>query len=502
MNVILNYLLETNLSLAFFLLVYVVFLRTETNFRLKRMFLLFSILASAVFAMLHFNFSGNGIPALRDFVPPTWLPEVVVTANGTATQPTTTQTSTWLIVAYVYGIGVFVSLLVFFIRLVSLLRLISKSTFSRYGKYWIVESTENKSSFSFFRFIFIGQTNRLTTDEKQQIIDHECVHIQELHSIDILLLNLLGIFFWFNPVIILYKKILIQLHEFEADARAVENRDMNDYCSLLAKVALLSADFSLANHFSNSLTVKRIEMMRTIKSKIRGWKILVLLVLIPAFFVVISCQDQVMQDVQEVAKNSTMAIDIPEEVQLKIEELKTANPEREFIVLEVDQADSEKAEAAKTTLSQINPEEINSINVLKNKTDKYGNKRSFIIIEKRERTNLMLEQVTEEGDVFTVVEESATPVGGMEQLGSFIRENLRYPEESRKAGLEGKVFIQFVVNTDGSLSDFTPLKGVDPAMDAEALRVAKLFPNWNPGKQKGKAVRQRFVMPILFKLND
>jgi len=503
MNAFVNYLLEANLAIGLFLLLYVVLLRNETDFKIKRGFILFSALASVILPSLHFNLADHPLPSIGDFVPPTWLPEVVVTASGVSTDPEPTyDINAWTIITIIYGSGVLVSLALFFIRLVKLLRLIYNSTTFTMGNLSIVETHQNKSSFSFFKFVFIGQADKLTPQEKQQIIDHECVHVQQRHSFDILLLNLLSVFFWFNPLIQAYKKILVQLHEFEADARAVKNRDVNDYCSLLAKVALLSADFRLANHFSNSLTVKRIEMMRTIKSKIRGWKIATILLILPVFIFVVSCQDQVMNDAQEIAKNSSMAIDLPEEVQQKFDELKKANPDRKLVVIEVDQNDIEKAANMKEALAKINPENISAITVLKNMLDKNGNNRSFLIIEYNEMTEKISENSRQDGDVFTIVEESASPVGGIDQLSLFIAQNLKYPETARTKGLEGKVFIQFVVNQDGTLTDFKILKGVDPAMDEEALRVAKLSPNWNPGKQGGKAVRQRFVLPIRFNLND
>jgi TonB family protein len=501
MNAFINYLLEANLGLALFLLIYIVFLRNETDFKLKRGFILIALCASVIFPIFHFNGATKVIPSIGDFVPPTWLPEVVVTANGNSTQSEPSAPhDIWFFINAIYSLGVLASLGVFMIRLAMLIKVIFQSTPSKQNDFLVLESSENKSSFSFFQFIFIGQSDQLSALEKQQIIDHERVHVQQLHSIDILLMNVLNVFFWFNPLIKIYKKILVQLHEFEADARAVENRDMNNYCSLLAKVALLSADFKLANHFSNSLTLKRIEMMRTIKSKIRGWKIASITLMIPAFFFVVSCQDQIMDDAQAIAEKSTMALDLPAEVQKALDDMKAINPTKKFVVLEVDENDSEKAATMKAKLAEIKPEDITSINVLKDKIDSKGNKRSFIIIEQNEMTLELSERSKQDGDVFTIVEESASYKGGMEELGKVIGKNLVYPETARQKGLEGTVFVQFVVNKDGSLSDFTTIKGVDPSIDAEAIRVAKLLTDWTPGKQNGLVVRQRFVLPIRFSL--
>ena len=103
----------------------------------------------------------------------------------------------------------------------------------------------------------------------------------------------------------MYKKIFVHLHEYEADARSVKTHDVNDYCSLLAKVALLSADIRLANHFSNSLTLKRIQMIRKIRSKTKWWKVALLGATVPLFFFVVACQDQLAGDVTALAGDSS-----------------------------------------------------------------------------------------------------------------------------------------------------------------------------------------------------
>ena len=84
-----------------------------------------------------------------------------------------------------------------------------------------------------------------------------------------------------------------------------------------------------------------------------------------------------------------------------------------------------------------------------------------------------------------------------------IMKNIKYPQEARTKGVEGKVFIEFVVNVDGSLSDFVALKGIGSSCDEEAIRVLQTSTiAWNPGKQQGAAVKQRMVIPIIFKLGN
>lgn len=104
--------------------------------------------------------------------------------------------------------------------------------------------------------------------------------------------------------------------------------------------------------------------------------------------------------------------------------------------------------------------------------------------------------------VFTIVEKSAEPEGGISEFLKMIGANMRYPAEARRAGVEGKVFVQFVIDEQGNLTRPTVVKGVSPEIDAEALRVVKLSGKWTPGEQRGKKVKQRIVLPIVFSLGN
>lgn len=101
---------------------------------------------------------------------------------------------------------------------------------------------------------------------------------------------------------------------------------------------------------------------------------------------------------------------------------------------------------------------------------------------------------------FIFVEHQPSPTGGMQSFYKYLSNNLKYPKQAVRAGVEGKVYVQFVVNTDGSLTDLKVLKGISPACDKEALRVLANAPKWNPGKQRGRPVRVQMNMPIVFSL--
>ncbi|WP_455671431.1 energy transducer TonB [Phocaeicola sp.] len=110
------------------------------------------------------------------------------------------------------------------------------------------------------------------------------------------------------------------------------------------------------------------------------------------------------------------------------------------------------------------------------------------------------EEEQEEQEIFQVVEEMPEFPGGMAECLKFLGKNIKYPNISQENGVQGKVIVQFVVNQDGSIVDPVVVRSVDPYLDKEALRVIKTMPKWKPGKQRGKAVRVKYTVPVTFKL--
>jgi len=115
------------------------------------------------------------------------------------------------------------------------------------------------------------------------------------------------------------------------------------------------------------------------------------------------------------------------------------------------------------------------------------------------------EVVKDEGDgnkIFNFVEQQAEYPGGQEALAKFLSRNLKYPPSASRMGLEGKVFVKFVVEPDGAITGAEVLKGFDASCDREAVRVVKLMPKWKSGKQGGRAVRSYFTQVVFFKLEQ
>ncbi len=126
-----------------------------------------------------------------------------------------------------------------------------------------------------------------------------------------------------------------------------------------------------------------------------------------------------------------------------------------------------------------------------------------VFTEVQEFTPIVIEEEEEfeEDVIFTVVEDQPQFPGGEEARQKFLEENLRYPQMAREAGIQGTVFVTFVVETDGSVTDVRILRGIGGGCDEEAVRVVRMMPRWEPGRQRGQPVRVQFNMPIRFRLN-
>jgi periplasmic protein TonB len=125
------------------------------------------------------------------------------------------------------------------------------------------------------------------------------------------------------------------------------------------------------------------------------------------------------------------------------------------------------------------------------------------ITEETQIEEMVFEEAPEEevaDEIFTVVEDQPTPKGGMQAFYEYVSKNMKYPAQARRMGVEGRVFVQFVVDKDGTITDVKAVKGIGAGCDEEAVRVLQNAPKWNPGKQRGRSVRVRMVLPITFQL--
>jgi len=121
------------------------------------------------------------------------------------------------------------------------------------------------------------------------------------------------------------------------------------------------------------------------------------------------------------------------------------------------------------------------------------------VIEEYVAPEVVEDEVVEQ-EIFKIVEEMPSFPGGEAKLMEFVAKNVKYPQIARETGIPGRVFVNFVVEPDGSVSNVSVLRGIGGGCDEEAMRVVKTMPKWKPGKQRGKPVRVQYMLPVNFKL--
>ena len=292
--------LESAIVLAIFYLFYKIFLRNETFFKMNRLYLLSSLLFAVTIPFLNINLgifsnyfsSGNNIfqeisGIRRDY---NEISEVIVYAYS--------GKLTWTIVlkylSAIYFLGVLISSVFFVFGLGKIILLIIRSKPVSFGKYRIIETTDAIVPFSLFKWIIINP-DKYSSDDMEQIIAHEKMHAFQLHSFDLIFIEVLVILFWFNPFIYWYRKSIREVHEYLADQAVVENGyDQIDYQQLLLSQFTGSRFIGLSSSFSYSLSKNRLKMLNMMKSKnISKIKIALAIPFIAAFvFFFINCESE------------------------------------------------------------------------------------------------------------------------------------------------------------------------------------------------------------------
>jgi TonB family protein len=277
-----TWIIEPAISLGLFYLVYVLFLRKVPFFQENRLYLLTAILFSLALPLINFS---PPVPIAGY----TYLIQEVTTAGQSMSgmqSPDSPITFTGILVFIYMAITIALAARLAG-RLVQLSRLASGKSSGKYGNARIVSLDSAQTPFSFFNYIFINES-LYGKEVKQKILDHEMVHIRQLHSADRLLLEVLVIIQWFNPAAWLCRRSMIEIHEYLADQEVIKRSvSIPFYKSLLLSLQMGGEFFSPANNFSKSLTINRIKMMTAIKPP--AWKKTRFFILLPLVLLILMC---------------------------------------------------------------------------------------------------------------------------------------------------------------------------------------------------------------------
>lgn len=284
----LHYLLQVVLFQLCFLLVYELLLKKETFFQTNRWYLILTPVLGFLLPLLEFD----GLRALVPTEGLLLLPEVLIGGQTSASSELSTHEQTsvginWWLLLYWVGFGV--SLLLLVRKSLLLRQLYQGDRISTEANSQVIIVPESRVACTFLGTVFLGA--QLDEQEREQILNHELVHLKQGHSLDLLWYELLKIVYWFNPMIYLFQNRLSELHEFIADSHAVKSTGKRQYFEQLLNTAFQTKDISFINQFFNhSLIKKRILMLqKTNSTSFAKAKYLFLLPLLFGMLVIVSC---------------------------------------------------------------------------------------------------------------------------------------------------------------------------------------------------------------------
>ncbi len=360
--------------------------------------------------------------------------------------------------------------------------------------------------FSFMGYRFVPET----IAGREIISNHEHVHSRQWHSLDIIFIEIVVCFSWFNPVVYALKQSLKNIHEFIADSHAVAVSSKADYAMLLFSQAFQVTPHTLSHHFFDKMSLKRrITMLnknQSPKTAILKYGFIAPLFLSMLIFTA-SCMNH-SAVLSEAETSSTESISVTGTIVSAsdkkalpgvIVKLKNSTRGTTTDIKGVFRLDN-VPRGSELEVSFAGFETITySVPVRSNKhvsfiaTLKEGNSKQATSNKK-----LLLLEKTDDNEVFTAVEEPPAYPGGMDEMRKFLASNIQYPLEASKNNIQGKVFVSFVVGKDGSIENTEVLKGIGGGCDEEAMRVISIMPKWFPGKQNGNPVRVKFTLPVTF----
>jgi beta-lactamase regulating signal transducer with metallopeptidase domain len=414
---------------------YHILFRHEKTLKFNRFFLLASAIISLIIPLVTIPLD------IQSIIPP----ENIITENGLDNSYSLIKVRPDLIdglndnssgfftigqiIIFIYIVGFLLFAFRFGKNLHSIIKKIKSSETTQYSDYKIVLTNNQVNIHCFLNWIFIFKQDypgKIDDD----LLRHELEHLRQLHSLDIIFYEIFQIIFWFNPIIILYKRAIRINHEFLADEAVLRGSiSVREYSEKLINYIECGTSIQLISGFNNFQTKKRIIMMTKKQTKaLAGMKLSLILPLFAVILLILSSfRVELTSPIPRTSKSSN--------------------------------------------LTSLGNSTVNNQN-----------------------------QTTQDTTVYNQVDKMPEFPAGPSELNGFIKKNLKYPPECKEKGIEGRVFILGIIEKDGSVTIDKVLKGLDPLIDKEAIRVIKSLPNFSPGILKGNPARVNMVFPIEFKL--
>lgn len=499
---IILYFMQSAICMAFFYALYWLFLKKDTFFRVNRVFLLLTLVASLIIPSLEIPIQAEPegsienayhmldavVKASQHYLNSNMLEEVVVTASVDK------SLSWYQYLGIIYILGVFVFSIRFLRNVGQLLSWVRYSRRYNQDGIQLVVMDDDFPPFSFLNFVFVGKED-YQKDNFTSIFAHERVHIDQLHTFDLLMIEVLTVLFWLNPFIWWYKSSIQEVHEYLADDQVANDTDCVHQYKMHIVNQFAGGDlFRLANNFGQSTLKKRISMLGRIKTP--KVALIKLILLIPIFFLLLSAFAFTIKEEEKFVTEFSIAELIPTNVDL----FSFRNEKNEKTLPQIKKSASivngiKNLEHKRT----FNPEELREV------IDEPLNSPSRLSARIKNASDYHLEDILRiKGELtpaFIKVEKMPQFVACNGSLRKYIARNVHYPVLAAEQGYEGRVYVQFIVGKDGRVSKSKIIQGRNVELNREAIRVVNSMPTWIPGEQGGEKVQVSYTIPIRFSLN-
>ena len=478
------YLLKVNVAFVLFYAFYRLFFYKDTFFKLRRAILLAFFGLALFYPLLNIQDWVRQQEPIADviYMYSAMLPEATAKADAAAS----VDWYGWLLgsLGFIYwGIVAFLCGR-FLVQLSSILWLAHTSERVVIHETPVYALRKAAGPFSFFRMVFLHPESH-SDKETDEILTHECTHVSQWHSIDVILSEMMCMACWFNPFVWLLKREVRHNLEYLADNTVIQSGyDSKSYQYHLLGLAHHQSVTTLYNSFNVLHLKNRIMMMNKKRSPgIVRTKYLIFIPLV-GILMLLSNIEAVARLTVRLANEATVSNAVVTATGILVDE--TGQPLIGASVV----VKGGKEGTITDAILRCSYQGRESQEVLA--ADMTNNTHLSLSSKSRE----MNEQV------FTVVEKMPSFPGGDAELLKYIATNIKYPKESQDNGEQGRVICSFIVGRDGSVNNPEVLRGVTPLLNEEAVRVINTMPRWNPGMQRGKAVAVKYTVPITFRLKS
>ena len=490
------YLLKVNVAFVLFYAFYWLFFYKDTFFKLRRAILLAFFGLALFYPLLNIQDWVRQQEPIADviYMYSAMLPEATAKADAAAS----VDWYGWLLgsLGFIYwGIVAFLCGR-FLVQLSSILWLAHTSERVVIHETPVYALRKAAGPFSFFRMVFLHPESH-SDKETDEILTHECTHVSQWHSIDVILSEMMCMACWFNPFVWLLKREVRHNLEYLADNTVIQSGyDSKSYQYHLLGLAHHQSVTTLYNSFNVLHLKNRIMMMNKKRSPgIVRTKYLIFIPLV-GILMLLSNIEAVARLTVRLANEATVSNAMVTATGILVDE--TGQPLIGASVV-VKGGKERTITDRKGAFSLEVP-----ANAILRCSYQGRESQEVLAADMTNNTHLSLSSKSREMNeqVFTVVEKMPSFPGGDAELLKYIATNIKYPKESQDNGEQGRVICSFIVGRDGSVNNPEVLRGVTPLLNEEAVRVINTMPRWNPGMQRGKAVAVKYTVPITFRLKS